>query len=101
MLTAPGAFDGFLTVSGLAYRESDARLAVIRSADQPWERPPWRADHSGLHNGSQVRVLPRELPRSTCRTMSEAFALHFTLVDSTARLTNYDSNSADYFRRGS
>jgi len=24
--------------------------------------------------------------------MSEAFALHFTLIDSTARLTNYDSN---------
>jgi hypothetical protein len=33
--------------------------------------------------------------------MSEAFALHFTLIDSTARLTNYDSNGADYFRRGS
>ncbi len=27
-------------------------------------------------------------------TMSEAFALHFTLIDSTARLTNYDSNGA-------
>src|SRR5260370_35976071 len=26
--------------------------------------------------------------------MSSAFALHFTLIDSTARLTNYDSNSA-------
>src|SRR2546428_11144285 len=27
-------------------------------------------------------------------TMSQAFALHFTVIDSTARLTNYDSNSA-------
>jgi len=27
-------------------------------------------------------------------TTSETFALHFTLIDSTARLTNYDSNSA-------
>jgi len=27
-------------------------------------------------------------------TMSEGFALHFTLIDSTARLTNYESNSA-------
>src|SRR2546428_13745654 len=27
-------------------------------------------------------------------TMSEGVALHFTLLDSTARLTNYESNSA-------
>src|SRR5438034_393356 len=27
-------------------------------------------------------------------TMSEVFTLHFTLIDSTARLTNYESNSA-------
>jgi hypothetical protein len=26
--------------------------------------------------------------------MTEGFALHFTLIDSTARLTNYDANSA-------
>jgi hypothetical protein len=27
-------------------------------------------------------------------TMTEVFALHFTLIDSTAQLTNYDANSA-------
>jgi hypothetical protein len=29
-------------------------------------------------------------------TMSEGFALHFTLIDSTARLTDYESNSAGF-----
>ena len=32
--------------------------------------------------------------RAGTYTMSEGFALHFTLIDSTARLTNYDANSA-------